>query len=98
MVEHIVLIRFKASAERADREQILRELAALPDRIPGIVSYRAGFNTSDRGKGYDAAIRSTFTDQASLDAYGPHPEHQKLARRLGELSDDIVVSDFRPLS
>ncbi len=97
MVEHLVLIRWKDSTPQTERLRILTELAALRDVVPGIVHYRVGDNFSERSQGYHAAISSTFTDEASLAAYGPHPRHQQIAAQLRTATDSLIVVDFRPL-
>jgi len=98
MIEHLVMIRFKAQTTEDEKNSVLQELLTLKEKIPGIVDYKVGHNVSQRSQGFDAAIASTFADIASLEVYGPHPEHQRVASRLKELSDDIVVIDFQPLT
>ena len=94
MIEHIVLIRWKETTPSAERQRILEELQALKDKILGIVRYHVGHNVSSRSLGYHAAISSTFVDAASLQAYGPHPEHQRVATQLRDASDSILAVDF----
>lgn len=98
MIEHLVLIRFKDTTSESEREQILRELLGLKDKIQGIVAYKVGQNVSERSQGFDAAISSTFIDAQSLASYGPHPEHHRVSSRLRELSDNVLVVDFTPLA
>lgn len=98
MIEHLVLIQFKETTSPLERDQILQDLLSLKDKIPGIVSYQVGHNVSQRSQGFNAAISSTFADAQSLAAYGPHPLHQSAATRLRELSDNVLVVDFEPLS
>lgn len=97
MIEHLVVIRWKDATPQAQRLGILEELAALRDKIQGIVEYRVGENFSERSQGYHAAISSTFADEASLAAYGPHPLHQQVAAQLRDAADSLIVLDFRPL-
>ena len=97
MVEHIVIIRWNDATPQATRQGILEQLAALRDKIPGIVKYSVGENFSGRSQGYHAAITSTFADEASLAAYGPHPLHQQVATQLSSAADSLIVLDFWPL-
>ncbi len=97
MIEHVVLIKWKEATSQEVKDRLLHELGELKDKILGIVSYRVGHNFSERSLGYDAAVTSTFVDLPSLQAYGPHPEHQKIAKQLGENSVSILVVDFEPL-
>ncbi len=97
MIEHLVVIRWKDATPQARRLGILEQLAALRDKLPGIVEYRVGENFSERSQGYHAAITSTFADEASLAAYGSHPLHQQVAGQLKDAADSLIVLDFRPL-
>lgn len=97
-MEHLVLIRWKPDIADSDKSDVLHKLLALKEVIPGILNYQLGHNVSERSQGFDAAISSTFADAASLAAYGPHPEHQKVAGRLRELADNVLVVDFAPIS
>lgn len=97
MIDHIVLIQWKEDAPQSEREELLRALLALKHKIPGIVSYRVGENFSARSKGYDAAVTSTFVDRASLDAYFPHPEHQRVVGRLTLAIQNLLTVDFESI-
>jgi hypothetical protein len=50
-------------------------------------------NISPRGQGYELGGVMKFSDKPSLDAYGPHPVHQKLVSWLMPLIEAIEV-DF----
>jgi hypothetical protein len=52
-----------------------------------------GTNISPRGQGYELGGVMKFADKPSLDAYGPHPVHQKLLSWLVPLIDPVEV-DF----
>lgn len=97
MIEHLVLIKWKPSTSEANRRRVLSALAALKDRIPGILRYKVGENFSPRSQGFDAAISSTFADLASLQAYQPHPEHQVVATEIASLAENILALDFETM-
>ncbi|WP_158750271.1 Dabb family protein [Acidobacterium sp. S8] len=67
----------------------------LQGQIPGLIETYVGKNISPRGQGYTFGGVMKFTDQASLDAYGPHPLHQELLEWLVPLIDPIEL-DFEP--
>ena len=95
MVEHILLMRWteKASQEAIDR--VLVELRGLKGKIPGIVEVSCGANFSERSKGYTHGMVMRFKDRASLDAYAPHPEHQRVVQNfINPIRGDVVVLDY----
>ncbi len=94
MIEHVVLFKWKSAVTSEEINDLLRELSELKNKIPGIVSFKTGLNVSERSQGFHAAITSTFVDKASLDAYGPHPEHQKIFAKLVQTTETILAIDF----
>ncbi len=98
MIEHIVLFKWKESSNKEEIDAILHELSELQHKIPGIVRYQVGHNFSSRSLGYHAGISSTFIDQESLNAYSPHPEHQKVYAKLIENTDSILALDFQDIN
>ena len=96
MVEHVVLIKWREDTPQPEKDRILQELSDLKDKILGIVSYHVGHNFSDRSQGYHAAVTSVFVDRTSLDAYVPHPEHQRIAAQLKVKAENVLVVDFQP--
>ncbi len=100
MVVHLVLIKLKPGAVRTEpRVKRWEEmLAALPDKIDGIVRWESGWNTTERPHAYDYGINSAFATRADLDAYQPHPAHQEMVVALREFADwvicDYVLGEF----
>ena len=100
MIRHIVLMKCKPEASKEEIEQVLAALAALRERIPGIVAFEAGENNSPEGiaRGYTHAFTMDFVDGQARDAYLPHPEHEKvkvLIRRILDGSpESVLVVDF----
>ncbi|KYP82029.1 Dabb family protein [Ferroacidibacillus organovorans] len=94
MIEHIVLLAWKEGTPHAEQERLLRELLALKEQIPGIVSVSGGENFSARSQGYHHGFLVTFKDRASLDAYGPHKAHQRVVAQLQPVLQSILVLDF----
>jgi hypothetical protein len=100
-VRHVVVFKYRAGATDAQIRQVTTALAALKDRIPGIVSFEHGVNHSPENlnKGFTHVYFITFTDAKARDAYLPHPEHQAFGKLLGSLGvlEDVFVVDYTPV-
>ena len=95
MVEHIVLFRWNADATPDAIESAITELRALKTKIPGILDLTCGANFTDRGKDFTHGLIVRFTDKAALDAYGPHPEHQRVVQNfINPFRADILALDY----
>jgi len=95
MIEHIVLFRWTETASKEAVENVITELRGLKSKIPGIVDLSCGANFCDRAKGYTHGLVVRFKDRASLDAYGPHPEHQRVVQNLIKpIAADILALDY----
>jgi len=96
LVEHIVLIRWTEEASQAAIEGAMAELRGLKGKIAGIVELSAGANFSERAKGFTHGMVVRFADRAALEAYGPHPEHQRVVQNvLGPIRAEILIFDFQ---
>lgn len=94
MVEHMVILKFGPETTEAQLDECVRRAQTL-NEIPGVVDLVAGRNVSDRSHGFAIGLAVRFTDQASLDAYNPHPLHQAFVAFLSEIGlGDILVVDF----
>lgn len=95
MVVHIVVLRLKAEAAPAQVGELLTALRNLPAQVPGILDLDCGRNFSPgRAQGYDLGLVVRFPGQAELAAYGPHPAHQAVRRRIDALCSEVLVLDF----
>jgi hypothetical protein len=47
-----------------------------------------------RRGGFTHGFTMDFVDRASLDAYGPHPQHKVAATKVAATFERIVVFDF----
>jgi antibiotic biosynthesis monooxygenase (ABM) superfamily enzyme len=93
MYIHCFAFRWKPGTTEEQIARAEREIKALQGQIPGLLETYAGQNISPRGQGYTFGGVMKFVDRASLDAYGPHPVHQKLVSWLMPLIEPIEV-DF----
>lgn len=95
MIEHIVLIRWKEAASQEAKDRAMTELRDLKGKIPGIVEVTSGLNFSERAKGYTHGLVFRFKDRAAVEAYLPHPEHQRVVQTfLNPIREDTLVFDY----
>ncbi len=93
MYIHMFAFRLKPGVTGQQKDHILAEIRKLQGQIPGLLETWVGKNISPRAQGYELGGAMKFADQASLDAYGPHPVHQQLVAWLMPLIEPIEV-DF----
>ncbi len=93
MYIHMFAFRWKPGVTDEQKQRVMAEIRKLQGKIPGLVETWVGANISPRGQGYELGGVMKFADKASLDAYGPHPVHQKLVSWLMPLIEAIEV-DF----
>jgi hypothetical protein len=67
----------------------------LKGKIAGIIDLSCGANFSARAKGYTHGLVMRFTDRAALEAYYPHPDHQRVVQNLiNPIRADTLVLDY----
>lgn len=96
MVRHVLLLQPHAGSTPQAIEACRVALTALVSRIPGLLDCRWGENVApvERRDGFTHGFSMDFVDQASLEAYGPHPEHRPVASVVRATFERIVVFDF----
>lgn len=79
MIRHAVLCRFR---QDADVEAVFAAIAALQDKIPGILAVTCGKDNSPEGlqKGFTHGFTVDFADAAARDEYLPHPVHLEVGK------------------
>jgi hypothetical protein len=94
MIEHLVFMKLKEDTSNEKIEALIRALKSLVS-LPGVVDITAGRNFTDRGKGFNFALRVTLTDRAALEKYGPCPEHQRVKEEhIIPILEDILAIDY----
>lgn len=93
MYIHLFAFRGKPGLTEEQKQRVIAEMRNLQGQIPGLLETFVGVNISPRGQGHELGGVMKFTDKASLDAYGPHPVHQKLLSWLMPLIEPLEV-DF----
>ncbi len=98
MIKHIVMWRFKGSAENNDKKTNLQiakdELLSLKDKVPSLISIEVGVNINNSDAAYDLALYTEFKDLKGLDEYQNHPEHVKVAGFIRKVNESRVVADY----
>ena len=98
MIRHIVLFRYRESAQQDQIDQLNHAFLGLKNKIPGILESEHGINDSPEEKnlGFTHIFQLTFLDGDARDAYLPHTEHVKFGDLLDELDiiADAMVVDY----
>lgn len=94
VVVHLVFFSFKVDASEVQIEALMSELRAL-GALPGVISLTCGKTFTTRGKQWTHALTVHFTDKAALDAYAPHPAHQKVLNEFVKpILEEVIAIDY----
>lgn len=101
MIRHCVFVRFDPGTSRTTRDGLFEEIAALTDRLPGLLAVHRGPNVSPEtgmDKGFSDGFIADFADATARDAYLVDAEHQRIAAELVAAAaggvDGILVFDL----
>ena len=100
MILHSVWVRFKDQIKPEQKLSIFAEIAALQEKIPGIMDVKSGRNVSPEGlhAGFEDGFVVTFTSEEARDAYLVHPDHQVAGSRIVDAAEGglsgILVFDM----
>jgi heme-degrading monooxygenase HmoA len=86
---HIILLKPKPGVKPEAIEAVLAKVAALRDVIPGIIGFETRKNVITNPD-YTHGFIMTFDSEEHLEAYGPHPAHQVVAKEIMEISTAIA--------
>jgi hypothetical protein len=97
MIRHILLIKFKKSAEQSQINELKALFDSMPNNVKGVISVEWGLNDSPENKnqGYTHSVLMTFANEEARQNYLPHPEHEVLKEVLIPMLEDIVVFDYQ---
>ncbi|MFV4913009.1 Dabb family protein [Microbacterium lacticum] len=96
MIRHIVAWRLATEdpAEKAAQSRkIAEDLLALQGVVPSIEAISVGPDVVG-GTNWDVALVADFADQAALEAYQTHPDHQVVVAYVRSVVADRVAVDF----
>ncbi len=101
MIRHLVALRFGAGASEAVKAAIYADLAALDQRIEGILDFQARRNVSPEDelvRGFRDVFWFDFHDVAVRDAYLDDEVHKGIGARIVAATeggpDGVFVCDF----
>ncbi len=94
-VTHIVLFKWKPDATEDAIEKAIAALEGLQCEVPGITELEVGRNFSPRSQGHEVALLVRFPDRATLEAYGPHPAHQRVVKEyIQPIMESVLAVDY----
>lgn len=94
MLTHIVCWKYKTEISEEQREDHRAKLRNLPNVIPNILSFSVGADILHLERSFDTGLVATYPDEAGLDAYTVHPEHQAVANLGKQIAERVVSVDF----
>ena len=94
MLMHIVCWKYKSVTTQEQRTEHVAKLRNLPNVIPDILSFSVGSDVLHLERSFDTGLVAAFADEAGLDAYTIHPEHQAVAALGKQIAERVVSVDF----
>ena len=94
MLIHIVCWKYKPETTVAERDEHIAMLAALPAAIECIETFEVGRDILHLDRSFDTGLVARFKDEAALDEYTIHPDHQKVAVLGKQITEKVVSVDF----
>ncbi len=93
---HVVFFKFKDDAPAEKVAAIEQAFVELAGKVETVTGFEWGTNVSPEGlnDGFTHCFLVTFKDKAGLEAYLPHPEHEKFVAQLKPLLDKVCVVDY----
>ncbi len=97
-LQHVVAFKFKEGTSNEAIQQHMDDFAGLQDKIPELRSYEAGktFKVAyESTADYDVMHYTTFANEADMEVYFNHPDHQKFINDNKDSWDNVFVSNSR---
>ena len=98
MVRHIVMWKFKESAEgksaAQNMELVKNSLYALVGVIDEIKKMDVGIDISHKNGSMDLVLITEFESVEDLNVYAVHPEHLKVVDLVRKVTETRVVLDY----
>jgi hypothetical protein len=96
MICHVVLIRLKPEATEEDGSNLLDRARKLLAPIPSVRNFRAGRGLGKKDEvSHPYALVMEFEDEAALQDYQVHPDHQFFVREVvGPVQADKKVYEY----
>lgn len=97
MLRHIVMWKLAAddsATKERDAATIRSALTSLLPHIPEILSLTVSTNSTAVPKNWDVVLVADYADEAALQSYIDHPEHQRVVKIIVPLVSARAVVDF----
>lgn len=97
-IRHIVTWKLAAEDAETRAEQakeVSRLLHTLPAIIPDILALEVGINALTGESNFDVVLTADYEDEAGLQRYTEHPEHQKVAAFIHSVISARGAVDYR---
>ncbi len=96
MICHVVFYKMKPGITEADKRSLMDQARRELGKLPGVTNLRVGKNIEVSAQGYSIALVMDFQDEAALEAYRVHPDHQNFVKNIaGPVVSEIWRFDFR---
>jgi hypothetical protein len=94
MLIHIVCWKYNPAVDEETRTRHVESLRSLAGVIDVIQRLDVGRDILHLERSFDTGLVAHFADEAALEAYTVHPEHQKAAALGREISQQVVSVDY----
>jgi len=97
-IRHIVswkLASTDADTRAEQAKEISRQLHTLPAVIPDILAFEVGINAINADSNFDVVLTADYADEAGLQRYVEHPDHQKVAAYIHSIVSGRAGVDYR---
>ncbi len=94
MLTHIVCWKYKTETTEEQREDHRAKLRKLAHLIPEVITLNVGADVLHLDRSFDTGLVATYADEAALNAYTIHAEHQTVVAFGKEIAEKVVSVDF----
>lgn len=97
MINHVVLFKLKefpAEEKTGILAELKSKLEGLKNNIEVLKYIEVGVNHEVESKSFDLVLISHFETLDDLETYRVHPEHVKVAERVGEVAAARAAVDY----
>jgi Stress responsive A/B Barrel Domain len=76
MIQHVVMMKFAASADEVQRAECVRRMKALPEKIDFLDEYTVGVDELSIVTSWDVGLLIRFDSMEQLTEFRDHPAHR----------------------
>jgi quinol monooxygenase YgiN len=95
MIRHEVMFKFKGSPSVSENiAEMKRALEKLAHLVPGMLTLDIYTDVNESPNNYHLLLIADYDDQAALDAYEIHPEHQEAVKVTARIADSVAIVNY----